>query len=56
MFPYNDAENDWISGNGESKVNSLNHSLIYSLFFALFAALFSTTFPPLIYFSRINLF
>ncbi len=56
MFPYNDAENDWISGNGKSKVNSLNYSLTYSLLFALFAAIFSTALPPLIYFSRINLF
>tara|TARA_Y100000590_G_scaffold329159_1_gene373795 strand:+ start:1306 stop:1476 length:171 start_codon:yes stop_codon:yes gene_type:complete len=55
MFPYNDEENDWISGNKKNEASPLAHSLIYSILFALFVALFSTALPPLIYFSRTNL-
>tara|TARA_B100001765_G_scaffold194816_1_gene143903 strand:- start:307 stop:471 length:165 start_codon:yes stop_codon:yes gene_type:complete len=51
MFPYNDEERAWISGNTNFKTKFSNHSLIY----ALFVALFLTAIPPLIYFSRINL-
>ena len=59
MFPYNDEEKAWISGNTNFKTKFSNHSLIYSLIYsficALFVAPFLTTIPPLIYFSRINL-
>ena len=55
MFPYNDEENAWISGNTKFKTKFSNRSLIYSFLWALFVALFLTTIPPLIYFSRINL-
>ncbi len=55
MFPYNDEEKAWISGNTNFKTKFSNHSLIYSFICALFVAPFLTTIPPLIYFSRINL-
>ena len=58
MFPYNDIENAWISGNKapitEAKYN--NQSFIISVAIALVTALFSTLLPTLIYFSRQNLF
>ena len=56
MFPYNEEENAWISGTTKFNKKFSNHSLIYSFLCALFGALFSTIIPPLIYFSRINLF
>ena len=57
MFPYNDTENAWLSGNKLSKVRLRNdsQSLIISIFVALFIALFSTLIPPFIYFSRLGL-
>ena len=56
MFPYNHAENDWLSGKAKSIKNPEKHSLAYSLLFALLSVLFSTLTPPFIYFSKLNLF
>ena len=57
MFPYNDTENAWISGNimpiAKARYNS--RSLIISMSVALAAAIFSTLIPTLIYFFRLNL-
>ena len=57
MFPYNDTENDWISGNMASIVKAKynNQSFIISVSIALATALLSTLLPTLIYFSRLNL-
>ena len=57
MFPYNDAENAWISGNKSPipKARYINHSFILSVSVALVTALFSTLLPTLIYFSRQNI-
>ena len=57
MFPYNDAENAWISGTKlpKTKVTYSNHSLFMSMFVAFMAALLSTLIPALIYFCRLNL-
>ena len=57
MFPYNDTENAWISGNMVpiAKVKYNNQSFIISLSIALATALLSTLLPTLIYFSRLNL-
>tara|TARA_Y100000590_G_scaffold359859_1_gene415891 strand:- start:321 stop:533 length:213 start_codon:yes stop_codon:yes gene_type:complete len=56
MFPYNDEENAWISGNDNLKTKLPTRSFFYSFLCAILAALFSTTIPPLMYFSRVNLF
>ena len=56
MFPYNEEENTWISNNANSGIKLAKHSLIYSLLCALLTAIFSTIIPPLVYFSRANLF
>ena len=58
MFPYNDTENAWISGNMApiAKVKYNNQSFIISLSIALATALLSTLLPALIYFSKLSLF
>ena len=57
MFPYNDTENAWISGNmapvAKAKYNK--QSFIISVSIALATALLSTLLPTLIYFSRLNI-
>ena len=57
MFPYNDIENAWISGNKSpiTKTRYNNQSFIISVAIALVTALFSTLLPTLIYFFRQNL-
>ena len=58
MFPYNDAENAWISGTKllKAKVTYSIHSFFMSIFVAFIVALLSSLTPTLIYFSRMNLF
>ena len=58
MFPYNETENAWISGNKVQKIQIKhnNQSLIVSTLLALTIALFSAVLPTLIYFTRFNLF
>ena len=58
MFPYNDTENAWISGNNApiTKAKYNNQSFIISLSIALATALLSTLLPALIYFSKLSLF
>ena len=57
MFPYNESENEWISGSKvfNVKIKYSNKSLILSIFIGLFVALFSILIPPFIYFFRLNL-
>ena len=57
MFPYNESENDWISGSKvfKAKIKNSIGSLILSIFIGLVVALFSIPIPPFIYFFRLNL-
>ena len=57
MFPYNESENDWISGSKvfKAKIKNSIGSLILSIFIGLVVALFSILIPPFIYFFRLNL-
>ena len=56
MFPYNDEELAWINKDLTPKTKELKYSLFNSILFAFAAAILSTIIPPLIYFSRFNLF
>ena len=56
MFPYNDEELAWINKDLTPNTKELKYSLFHSILFAFAAAILSTIIPPLIYFSRFNLF
>ena len=56
MFPYNDEENAWVSGQVIEANKPLKGNFILSLLFALSSAVFSTIIPPLIYFLKIDFF